>query len=116
VWTVASDYRPGDIILTILNTMPRVFLCVEFARHYGSNGRAILVDDDRTVLFENGISVNAVQEMIGRKLQAKNVFTGSEANGINAALNAELADPVAVVRRRSRLYRAGPGRTPQPVN
>ena len=93
VWTVARDYRPGDMILTILNTTPRVFLCVEWARHHGSEGRAILVDDDRTILFENGISVNAVQEMIGRTLKANNVFSGSEANGIIAALNAELADP-----------------------
>ena len=31
--------------------------------------------------------------MIGRTLKANNVFSGSEANGIIAALNAELVDP-----------------------
>ena len=91
-WSIDMSYRQGDMILTIFNTDPRTFLCVEWARRAGRPNGDILVDWDRTIVFEYGLSVEAVQAEFGKELRAKQSFDSDDANWLIRALNMELVN------------------------
>lgn len=93
VWRVDRTYRDDDILLTIIGTTPRVFLCLEYAVGNATDRGTIWVDDDYTIPFENGISVNAVQDRVGFNLKGGQYFSGVRGNAILDALRDEYANP-----------------------
>lgn len=93
VWSVARNYAKNDWILTYLSTQPRVFLCWEQAIRDATPGGQILVDYDRTVYFDNLVTVDSVERQTGLPIKPQQSFEYEDALTIRSALITELSRP-----------------------
>ncbi|MFI5501121.1 hypothetical protein ACIA5E_18845 [Nocardia asteroides] len=90
VWAMDYSYRAGDLILTAVQTSPRMFIALEVAAADGAAGPHISVDWDRSVGFSNGILADAVARDAGiDTFEFGSYYTGSQARRILEALAAE---------------------------
>lgn len=90
VWVLDYSYRAGDLILTTIPTVPRMFIALEVAAADGAVGTDIAVDWDRSVEFRNGILADAVARHAGiNTFDFQSYYTGSEARRIHKALDEE---------------------------
>ncbi|MGW5300711.1 hypothetical protein ACWEQV_20930 [Rhodococcus aetherivorans] len=79
--------------MLIVATTPRVVLGVTRPLRAHDPAEPLTADPDHTLLFEHGLSVNAVENRLGYRLRGGSVHEGSYANGIVGVLNVELDDP-----------------------
>ncbi|MGC4989907.1 hypothetical protein [Nocardia salmonicida] len=90
VWTLDYGYRAGDLILTAIQTSPRMFIALEVALTGGAEGTSIQVDGDRSVEFNNGILADAVAKRAGiDRFDFQHYYKGSDARRIWKALDEE---------------------------
>ncbi|MCQ4121550.1 hypothetical protein [Rhodococcus tibetensis] len=87
-WIGAKNCRDGDLLLTVLSTVPRMVVSLETA-----DGDAevstdnIRVREERTVLFRHGISFDAVKAGAEINLQLYRHYEDEEAAVILTALD-----------------------------
>ncbi|MFD4353699.1 hypothetical protein ACFWPX_14160 [Nocardia sp. NPDC058518] len=90
VWVLDYGYRAGDLILTAIQTSPRMFIALEVAAADGAGGTNIQVDWDRSVEFTNGILADAVAQRAGiDRFDFQSYYVGSDARRIWKALDEE---------------------------
>lgn len=92
IWFWEPGYRDGDLLLTTLNTVPRMILCLEVADGDDvSNGNQLFTHAGQTIVFKRGISFDAVVQRSGVRIQRSTHYAGVNARKILEALDDEQA-------------------------
>ncbi|GAA4474310.1 hypothetical protein GCM10023094_09690 [Rhodococcus olei] len=91
MWSCAPGWRHDDLLLTILGTTPRVFLCLEWADGK-DNGTEINVRES-IITVPNGLSVNAVQDQLPFEIRAGRYYSGVQGDQLLTALESEFWSP-----------------------
>lgn len=91
VWNALLPMKAGDLLLTGVATVPRMYICLEVMRSdFDPNTSSeIDVDPNALVDFDNGILAPAIDAALGWMVEAHQTYTGSDACAILAAVDAE---------------------------
>lgn len=92
VWQAPPDYDKGDLLLTVLDSRPRLLLCLERARRPAASGGSIYVDD--AVTFDPLIPLPALAiGLAGRLPAAPSTLADELADEVLGRLAQEVASP-----------------------
>lgn len=98
VWSSAA-YKRGDVLLSVLDSRPRVLLCLETARRSSSTSGGVIDVEDVWPL-PRLIPVAAVEARLGHRLPAApGPVPATLSQPLLDALEAELADPTPFISR-----------------
>jgi hypothetical protein len=100
-WSAPMDYARGDLLLTVLNTEPRMLLCLERAS-IGRRGKFIEVEHGR-VTFHPLVAVCEVEQLAEVTLpQAPATLSEFEARALLAALEIVMNTPTTAWESESK--------------